>query len=177
MPTHKFESKTLVYKGRVAAAYKVTLRMDDGSIVERDFVHYGGAAVILPVLDDGSIAMIRNQRFAVDEDLLELPAGMLDEGENPDLCAARELTEETGYVAGRVEKLGQFFTGPGTTDEVMHAYLATGLTAGPQNLEQYERITVEVYSDAAVRQMVRDGTLHDGKSIAALALYWLKREP
>ena len=172
----RFEQSDLIFDGVVAKGYKVRLRMDDGQIVDRDFFHYGGAAVILPVLDDGAIVMIRNFRFAVDESLLELPAGMLEDGEPPEQCAARELTEETGYSAAHMAKLGAFYTGPGSTDEVMHAYLATGLANGQQDLERYERITVEVYPDSQLRQMVRDGTLHDAKSIAALSLYWLSRE-
>lgn len=171
----RFEYQELVFDGRVAKGYKVGLKMDDGRVVPRDYFSYGGAAVILPVLDDGSIVMIRNERFAVNEKLLELPAGMLEKGEDPAEGAGRELIEETGYTAGRIEKLGTFFTGPGTTDENMHAYLATGLTRGEQNLEIYERITVEIYSEPRVRQMIADGTLHDGKSIAALALYWLRK--
>ncbi|MCY2929379.1 MAG: NUDIX hydrolase [Planctomycetota bacterium] len=171
----KIEHRELIYEGRVAKGYKVTLRMDGGLLVQRDLFCFGGAAVILPVLDDGSIVMIRNYRFAVEEHLLELPAGMLDPGEDPMEGARRELAEETGCTAGAMEKLGQYFTGPGSTDENMHAFLATGLTRGPQNLENYERITVEVYPDSDVRRMVADGTIHDGKTIAALGLYWLRK--
>ena len=169
----RFDRSELVYDGKVAKAYKVQVRMPDGRAVERDFIHYGGAVVVLPVLADGSIVLIHNYRFAVDEHLCELPAGMLDPGEDPAECAARELAEETGYTAGRLEKLGAFYTGPGTTDENMHAFLARDLRDGPQKLETYEQITVEVFSDAQVRQMVLSGTIHDGKTIAALGLYWL----
>ena len=172
---NRLEGRELIFDGRVAKGYKVRLRMPDGNVVQRDFFHYDGAAVVLPVLDDGSIVLIRNYRFAVDEHLCELPAGMLEAGEAPALCAARELTEETGYTAGRLEKLGVFYTGPGTTDEAMHAFLATDLTDGRQALEVYEEITVETYSDREVRRMVLDGVIHDGKTIAALGLYWLGR--
>lgn len=171
----KIERRELVYVGRVAKGYKVDLRMDDGLVVQRDLFCFGGAAVILPVMDDGSIVMIRNYRYAVDENLLELPAGMLEPGEDPMAGARRELAEETGCTAGAMEKLGAYFTGPGSTDEKMHAYLATGLTRGQQNLETYERITVEIYPDNQVRRMVADGTIHDGKTIAALGLYWLRK--
>lgn len=169
----RFEQSELVFDGKVAKAYRVSLKMDDGRIVRRDFFKYPGAAVILPVLDDGSIVLIRNYRFAVDEHLYELPAGMLEPGEDPRACAERELAEETGYTAGRIEKLTEFYSGPGTTDEMMCAYLATDLTPGRQDLEVYERITVEIYSDDEVRGMVADGTIHDAKTIAALGVYWL----
>ena len=172
----RFAYRELIHKGKVATFEKVGVRMPDGKVVDRDLVGYSGAAVVLPVLDDGSVVMIRNYRFAVDERLLELPAGMLEADEDPAICAARELTEETGYRAGRIEALGMFYTGPGTTDERMFAFLATGLTAGPQELEEYEQITLEVLPPDRVRRMILDGTLHDGKSVAALALYWLREE-
>ena len=170
---NRFEDCQLAFDGVVAKGYRVGVRMPDGRVMPRDFLHYNGAAVILPVLDDGSIVLIRNRRFAVDEELWELPAGMLEPGEDPVVCAVRELVEETGYRAGKIEKLGWFYTGPGTTDEKMHAFLATGLARGEQALEAYEQIRVEVVAEEQVRRMIADGTLHDGKSIAALAYYWL----
>ncbi len=169
----RFQQCELVFDGKVAKAYRVNLQMDDGRLIQRDFFKYPGAAVILPVLDDGSIVLIRNYRFAVDEHLYELPAGMLEPGEAPEACAARELTEETGYTAGSVERLTEFYTGPGTTDEMMRVYLATELVPGRQDLEVYERIAVEVRSDDDVRRMVADGTIHDAKTIATLGVYWL----
>ena len=172
----RFEYQQLVFDGKVAKGYVVGVRMPDGRIVRRDYIHYDGAAVVLPILDDGRIVVIRNYRFAVDEHLYELPAGMLKKGEDPLKCAARELTEETGYTAAKIEKLGQFYTGPGTTDELMHAYLATGLCDGRQNLETYEQIAVEVLTERKVREMVTSGAIHDGKTVATLGLYWLKRK-
>ncbi len=172
--SNRFEYDELIFDGIIAEVHKVGLRMADGCVVQRDFIHYKGAAVVLPVLDDGSIVLIRNYRFAVDEHLWELPAGILEDDEEPELCAARELKEETGYAAGSIEKLGEFYPGPGTNDELMYSYLATNLVDGEQNLETYEQITVEVFPEAKIRRMVADGTIHDGKTIATLALYWLR---
>jgi ADP-ribose pyrophosphatase len=170
----RFERDELVFDGVIAKVHKVHLAMADGRSVQRDFIHYPGAAVVLPVLDDGRIVLIRNWRFAVETDLYELPAGCLEDGEDPAVCARRELTEETGYSARRLEKLGAFFTNPGTSDEIIHAYLATELTAGSQELERYEEITVEAHPDARVRAMIAEGTVRDAKTISALALYWLR---
>jgi len=172
----RFEYDELVFDGKVAKVHNVGVRMPDGRVVARDWIHYPGAAAILPVLADGSIVLIRNVRFAVAETLYEVPAGMLEPDEDPGVCAARELTEETGYTAGALEKLGQFYTGPGTCDEVMHVFLATDLADGPQDLETYERIEVEVQPAERVREMVRDGRIHDAKTIAALGMYWLRRQ-
>ena len=171
----QIESKKLVYDGAVAKVFQVSLRMPDGRVVGRDLVHYRGAAVILPVLEDGSIVLIRNYRFAVGEHLYELPAGMIDAGEDPETAAGRELIEETGYAAGRLEKLGAYCSAPGSSDEVLHAFLATDLRPGEQELEVYEQIRVEVLTEPRVREMVMNGTIHDAKTIAALALYWLRK--
>ena len=170
----RFQRDELVYDGIIAKVHQVHVAMGDGKLVRRDYIHYPGAAIVLPVLGDGRIVLIRNWRFAVEDTLYELPAGCLDGGEDPAVCAQRELTEETGYTAGRWEKLGGFFTGPGTSDEFIHAYLATELTAGPQRLERYEEIAVELRSDAEVRAMVADGTIRDAKTLSTLTLYWLK---
>lgn len=176
MNDQRFEYDETVFKGRVAEVHKVGVRMPDGRVVQRDWIRYNGAAVILPILDDGSIVLIRNYRFAVEETLYELPAGMLEPGEAPAVGATRELTEETGYTAGRIEKLGRFYTGPGTCNEVMHAFVATDLVGGTQDLEIYEQIETEVLSEAEVRAMVADGRIHDGKTIAALGLWWLRKD-
>jgi len=171
----RFEYDELIFDGIIAKAHKVGVRMPDGRVVQRDFIHYPGAAVVLPILDDGSIVMIRNYRFAVQEHLWELVAGVLEKGEDPASCAARELAEETGYTAGKIEKLGAFYTGPGTTDELIHAFVATELADGRQNLERYEQITVEPVAEHDVRRMILDGRIHDAKTIATLAMFWLSR--
>lgn len=170
----RFASDEVIYKGPVAEVHKVGLRMNDGEVVTRDLIHFSGAAVLVPVLDDGAIVFIRNYRFAVGEKLLELPAGMLEPGEDPRRCAERELAEETGYRAGSIDRLGAFYTTPGATDENMHIFLATGLVDGPQDLETHEEIDVEVIPAAEVREKIRTGQLHDGKTIGALCLYWLR---
>ena len=175
MNDQRFEYDEIVFKGRVAEVHKVGVRMPDGRVVQRDWIRYNGAAVILPILDGGFIVLIRNYRFAVEETLYELPAGMLDAGEDPAVGAARELAEETGYAAGRLEKLGQYYTGPGTCNELMHAFVATGLSAGQQRLEAYEQIEAESVSDADIRAMVADGRIHDAKTIATLSLWWLRK--
>ncbi len=172
----RFARDELVFDGIIAKVHKVHLAMGDGQLIQRDYIHYPGAAIVVPVLDGGRLVLIRNWRFAVQENLYELPAGCLEDGEDPADCAARELTEEAGYTVAKVAKLGGFYTGPGLSDEYIHAYLATGLTRGAQDLERYEEITVEVHADAAVRGMVADGTIRDAKTISALTLYWLGGE-
>ena len=170
-----FEYDKLIHKGRVVELHTVGIKMPDGRVVARDLVRHPQAAVILPVLADGSVVMIRNRRYAVQEMLLELPAGGIDAGEDPAAGARRELLEETGYTAGKLELLGTYFSAPGSTDEVMHTFLATDLRAGEQQLEDYEEIRLEIVPLADIRRMILDGALHDGKSIIAMALYWLAK--
>lgn len=167
----------LIFKGRVLELRRVVLQADDGEQIQRELVHYNGAAVILPVLADGRIVLIRNYRFAAGEWLWELPAGNLSPGEDPAEAAGRELVEETGYRAGRLTRLGEFLAAPGSSDERLYSFLATELEAGPQQLEPHEQIVVEARSDSEVRGMVVRGEIHDAKTIATLAQYWLQRSP
>ncbi len=170
-----YEFNELVHRGAKFEFRRVGVAMPDGRVVSRDLVHTLGACVVLPVLDDGSIVLIRNRRFAVGEELWELCAGMIEPDEAPAVCAERELIEETGYRAGTIEPLGRFYTSPGYTDEDMHAFLASDLHPGDQALEDYEEIRVEAVEPERVRRMCLDGTIRDGKTLAALALYWWKK--
>ena len=130
-----------------------------------------GAVVILPILDEKHIVMIRNQRFAVNAELWELPAGTLEPNEAPDATAARELIEETGYEAARVEKLIDFFTTPGICNEIMYAYVAHNLKHVGQKLEETEQIKVEVVEWDKAMALVRDGVVCDAKSLTTLMYY------
>ncbi len=165
----------LIYTGKVCRVHKIGLRMDTGEVVPRDLVEFDNAVVVVPVLADGSVVLIRNERFAVGEDLYEFPAGKLDRrDEAPEDCASRELTEETGYTAGRLEKLGGFYSCPGAATEYLHAFAAVELTAGRQRLEEHERIEVELVGPERIDEMIRSGELHDAKSISAWAMWRLK---
>ncbi len=163
----------VVYTGKICRVHKIGLRMDTGEVVSRDLVEFDNAAVVVPVLADGSVVLIRNERFAVGEELYEFPAGKLDGDEDPADCAARELAEETGYTAGRMERLGGFYSCPGAVTEYIHAFAATELTAGVQSLEAHERIAVELVSPERIDDMIRTGLLHDAKSISAWAMWRL----
>jgi ADP-ribose pyrophosphatase len=161
-----------VFHGVRFDVHAVELPGRDGQKHRREVVVHPGAVVLLPLLDLGTVILIRNQRFAVGQTLWELPAGTLEPApETPLSCAKRELIEETGYQAGSVTKLTEFYASPGILTEVMHAFLATDLKPVGQKLEESEQITVHPKPWAEVWEMVRTGEIRDGKTIATLLYY------
>lgn len=136
----------------------------------RQFIRHPGAVVVVPILNDGRIALIRSFRASVNRAIYELPAGTLEQNEAPATTAGRELMEETGYRADRIESLGAFLTSPGLSDETMHAFVAMGLTHVGQNLEDNEDIEVERVAASEAFTMLDDGRLADAKSMLALLL-------
>ena len=137
-----------------------------------EYVAHPGAVVVLPLLEDDVIIMLRQYRPTVDRELWELPAGTLDvPGEAADEAARRELEEEAGYRAGRLEFLCEFYPSPGVMNEVIRAYAATDLEAARQKLEPMERIIVETMKFSDALSMVRDGRILDAKTIITL-LHW-----
>jgi ADP-ribose pyrophosphatase len=149
---------------------QLTLRTAGGREVRREMIRHPGAAVIVPVLDDGRVVLIRNERFTVGRTLYELPAGTMAPPEPPEACARRELEEETGYRAATMEPLSRFYTTPGMTDELMWAFVAGGLVQVGQRLEEDEQLSVEPVSAARALSMIESGELMDGKSMLALLL-------
>jgi len=152
-------------------------RLPDGRRGAFEIVRHPGGAAVLPVLADGRVLLIRQFRPAVGTSILELPAGKLEAGEEPLLCAARELEEETGYRAGRLEPLGQMWTAVGFCDELLHLFLARDLSRGEQALEPDEFIeTVPLPLDEALA-LLRRGEIRDGKTQLALLLYAAQHAP
>ncbi|MEM8609650.1 MAG: NUDIX hydrolase [Myxococcota bacterium] len=164
--------RELLLKAAKFDVARLTFDGPDGAPIVRDVVEHPGAAVILPVLDDGRVILIRNVRRTVGKTLWELPAGTLEPPEAPDVCAARELEEETGYRAETISPLTEFFASPGVLNERMFGYLATGLTKTAQNLDDGEEIEVFPLPTWEVRDMLKEGHIEDGKTIALL-LYWM----
>jgi ADP-ribose pyrophosphatase len=143
----------------------------DGNRHLRDVVRHPGAVVILPLLDDGRVCFERNYRVAVDQTLIELPAGTLEPNEDPAETARRELIEETGYRAGRIEHLLTFCMSPGILDEQMYLYLARDLTPGPTALEAGEDIQSLLCTWEEAMAMARRGDIRDAKTLVGLLYY------
>jgi ADP-ribose pyrophosphatase len=142
--------------------------------IVREVVVHPGAVVVLPILDDGRIVMIRQLRHAIDCELWELPAGTREAGESPLETARRELIEETGYEAGAIEPLAEFYTSPGIITEKMHAFVVTKLGYVGQRLEETESIDVEIVALSDARDMLVRGEIHDGKTLAVLGMYFAR---
>ncbi len=166
------KTRKLLLKAAKFDVARLTFDAPGGGEIIRDVIEHPGAAVIVPVLDDGRVVLIRNLRRTVGKALWELPAGTLEEGEPPVECAARELEEETGYRAKTIKPLTEFFASPGILTERMHGYLATGLERTAQALDESEEIEVFPLPSWQLRDMLKEGHIEDGKTIALL-LYWM----
>ncbi len=147
-----------------------------GNTVQREVVRHPGAVTILPLVDDDHVCLIRNYRVAVDRTLIELPAGTLEPGEDPRDTARRELAEETGYHATRLEQLHTFFLSPGILDERIHLFLASQLTPGTPQREASEEIENLVVPWTQALQWVRQRKIEDAKTIVGLMYYEAVRE-
>jgi ADP-ribose pyrophosphatase len=162
------KNRSTLFSGLVIDVEQMDVLIGDQGWYTYQVVRHPGGAAVLPLHDDGSITLIRQLRPAVGDFLLELPAGRLSPGEDPQLCAARELVEETGLKAASLVPLGILHPSQGVFAEVIHLYLATGLSQGEATPEAYEDIScVRMPLNEAI-DMAAGGGITDGKTIAAL---------
>ena len=178
MESRKLEPEShLLLQAQRFRVLRLTRTLGDGKSHAHDVIIHPGAVVILPLIAPERVCLIRNFRMAVNETLVELPAGTIDPNEDPLETAKRELIEETGYRAGRMEKLSEFFMSPGILHERMHLFLATELERGNSALEQGEEIVTEVVDWNTAMKMVENGEIHDAKTLVGLLLYDRMRNP
>lgn len=164
-----------IYRGRVVALRKDTVRTAEGKELQREVVAHPGAVVVLAE-EGGDLLFVRQYRYAADAELLELVAGTLEPGEDPADTAARELQEEAGFKAGRITKLAEFYSAPGFCSELLHLYLAEELAPSRLPGDEDEEIeVVRVRPDEAV-QMALAGQLRDAKTLAGVLLYAQRRQ-
>ena len=164
-------TRTIVHVGRKIRVAVEETTDSKGRPVRRDIVMHPGAVAILPLIDADHVCLLRNRRPAVNETLWEIPAGTLEPGEPLDEAALRELTEETGYRAGKLGKLLSFYPSPGVLDEITHLFLAEELTPGEQALEAGEEIVAEKVGWDQALAWALDGTIRDAKTLIAI-LFW-----
>jgi ADP-ribose pyrophosphatase len=164
-------SSELVYKGKILDLEVDRVRMPSGAETVREVVRHRGAVVVLPLHEDRRIELVRQFRYPMGEVLLELPAGKLDPDEEPVACARRELAEETGWKPVEIHDLGSFFTTPGFTDEVLHAFIATPLDPAPEvGRDPDEAIEIVTMTVEEAHDAARSGQIRDSKTIATLFL-------
>ena len=161
----------VLFQGKRFRVEQVVQTTPDGVEHAKEVVRHPGAVALLPLLDDGRICFVENFRVSVGKTLVELPAGTLEPGEDPLAAARRELAEETGYRAARIERLTTCYMSPGVLDERMHLFLATSLVDGPLSLDAGEDLRPLLCTWSEALAMLADGRICDAKSIAGLLYY------
>jgi ADP-ribose pyrophosphatase len=169
---YRLIEKQILYRGKKV---QVELHRLDNLETEKEVIRevcvHPGAVVVLPFLDDENIVLIKNKRYAINEVLIELPAGTLEKNEDPMNCAGRELLEETGYLANRLKAIGTFYSSPGILTERMYAFAAYDLEKKETALEEDEEIEIMPTAFEQAVAMIGNREIMDGKTIATLLMY------
>ena len=161
-------SREYVFKGRIFDAALCRAELPDGTEVGREVICHSGGVCVLPLEDDGTVTMVRQFRYGVQDVTLEIPAGKLEKGEDPLEAAKRELSEETGFTADEIIPLHIDYSSPAILSEIIYIYLAKGLHGGKAHLDEGEFLSVERYHISALVEMVMKGEITDGKTQIAI---------
>ena len=162
------KNREVIHEGKVVRYEKLIVTTPGGSTAYRDIIRHPGGCVIVPIDDEGYTYLVRQYRVAFEEVIMEFPAGKLDPGEEPAACAARELLEETGFRAASINHIASVYPSPGFCDEVLHVFLANGLTAGPSSPDEDEFIEVLRYKPEDLISMVLGGEIKDAKTVIGI---------
>lgn len=170
--TEETTHSTLIYQGKIISVQVDDVRLPDGTEGKREIVKHPGAVAIIPFKQDDTIVLVRQFRKPLEKEIYEIPAGKLEAGEDPLTCSKRELKEETGYTADRLEFVTSFYTSPGFANELLYLFVASGLRQGQAEPDLDEFVeNVEVSLDEAF-QLMETEQIHDAKTI--FALYYLQ---
>ncbi len=167
--------KTRTYDGKVIKLDVDEVVLENGKTAIREVVRHTGGAAVLAVDDNQDMYFVRQFRYPYGEEMIEIPAGKLNEGETPLECAKRELLEETGLMADKWEYVGVFRPSPGYTDELLHIYIARELSESTQNLDDDEFLDVEKYNILKVIKKIEKGEIMDAKTVIAIYKYAMDR--
>jgi ADP-ribose pyrophosphatase len=168
--SHELIKREYVHRGKILDLSRSRFRSEAKGEVEIEIVHHNGGAGTLPLFDDETVALVRQWRYPLARYSLEIAAGRIESGHSPEETAARELEEELGYRARELRKLGEFYVAPGYCEERLFVYLATGLEASEQNLDDDEEIEVVRMPFAEALARVRSGEIDDAKSIITILM-------
>jgi len=177
--TEETLSREEKYTGKILSVHRDVIRLPDGAEAVREVVEHSGGVGVLPVDENGDVYCVRQFRYAFGAHLLEMPAGKLEQGEDPLGCAVRELSEETGFTAAEYVDLGRLYPSPGYCHETLYIYMATGLTRGQAHLDKGEFLDVEKHSLDELYDMVMRNELPDAKTAMAVVkakLLWDERK-
>lgn len=169
--TEQYQEKTIhtepIFSGKIISVQVDTVELPNGNKTTRELVRHPGAAAVLPIMGD-KIVVVEQYRKPFEKFLIEIPAGKLDPNEDPLVCAARELEEETGYQAGSIRLLNKFYTSPGFADELLYLYVAEQLVAGPSKPDEDEFLAVQAITLDEALQLIDEGRIADAKTIMAV---------
>lgn len=166
----KLVKQDIAFKGRIFSVYSETWKTETGDILKRDVCQHKDAVSVLPITERKTVFLVKQMRHAIRESLLEIPAGLIEEGEKPEDCLRRELLEETGCVAKKIRKLAIFHSSPGFTNEKIHLYVALAEKTSDVSLEADEELTVYEFDRKVAEEMVFSGEIRDAKTIIAILL-------
>ncbi len=166
--TEKVISSQMLHKGKIVNLRVDSVELPNGKTAAREVVEHKGAVAVVPITSEGEVLMVRQYRHPVEEILLEIPAGKLDANEPPDECVKRELLEETGMVAGSLEKLFSFYSSPGFSNEILHIYVAKDLVYQGQRLDEDEFVELEKIPLNKAKEMIIQGKIKDAKTIIGI---------
>lgn len=157
-----------IYEGRVVSLHCDTVELPGQKYAKREIVDHAGGVAILAFTDEGKVILVKQYRIATGKELLELPAGLIDHNENPKEAAIRVLEEETGWLAGQMDFVLEFYSSPGFTNEKVHLFIANDLSKTETNYDEFENIEILEYDlDEAIR-MITLGQILDGKTVIGL---------
>jgi ADP-ribose pyrophosphatase len=162
-----------VYSGKIVHLFNDTVRLPNGSLATREVMHLTGAVAVVPVDETGNVTLVRQFRYPFSRTLLEIPAGKLDPGEEPEACARRELSEETGMEAAELVPLGDYYPSVAVLDEKIHLYLARGLTQKRAHPDEDEFLRAETMPLNELVERILRGEVPDGKTQAAVLKAWM----
>jgi ADP-ribose pyrophosphatase len=162
--------RRLIYRGLKIDLALQSVPLANGTYAEREVVVHRGAVALVPMVDAQHVCLVENQRYSVGKTLLEVPAGTIDQGESPEQTAVRELEEETGYRAGRIRRVRDWYVSPGVMTERMYLFLCEDLEPGPPHLELDERLKTVILTWEQAVAMVDDGRIEDAKTMLALTI-------
>ena len=170
MQREQLVSSQSVFEGKIVRLRVDTVSLPNGRQTTREVVEHDAVVAIVPVDEDGNAVLVRQHRYPIGKDLLEVPAGIVEASESPYDCAQRELQEETGFISRDLRALGGFWVSPGFCNEYIHAYLARDLVPSRLPADEDEYIRVERLPLSRIPDLIRDGEIEDAKTIAALLM-------